>query len=225
MSVRGTTCYTAGHIQLQDEASHLIARLVDPIEGENVLDLCAGTGGKATHLAALMDNRGSITAVDISIRKLEALRKNARRLGVTIVDTQAGDARQKPGEAFHETFDKILVDAPCSGLGTLRRNPEIKWRSSPEDVTKCAALQKAILDNAAPYLKKGGSLIYSTCTIMPEENEEVIEEFISLHRNFICISPPDTIDSRVIDERGYFQAYPHRHGTDGFFGAVLRKKG
>jgi 16S rRNA (cytosine967-C5)-methyltransferase len=224
MPIRDTALFKAGHIQLQDEASQLIARLADPKEGENVLDLCAGAGGKTTHLAALMDNHGSIIAVDISKRKLEALRKNAKRLGVTIVDTQAGEARQKPGKPCHETFDKILVDAPCSGLGTLRRNPEIKWRSSPEDVTKCAVLQKAILDSAVPYLKKGGSLIYSTCTIMPEENEGVIKEFIVLHRNFICIRPPDTIDSRFVSDRGYFQSYPHRHGTDGFFGAVLRKK-
>jgi 16S rRNA (cytosine967-C5)-methyltransferase len=225
MPIRDTALFKAGHIQLQDEASQLIARLADPKEGENVLDLCAGAGGKTTHLAALMDNHGSIIAVDISKRKLEALRKNAKRLGVTIVDTQAGEARQKPGKPCHETFDKILVDAPCSGLGTLRRNPEIKWRSSPEDVTKCAVLQKAILDSAVPYLKKGGSLIYSTCTIMPEENEGVIKEFIVLHRNFICIRPPDTIDSRVVDDGGYLQSFPHRHGTDGFFGAVLRKKG
>jgi 16S rRNA (cytosine967-C5)-methyltransferase len=225
MPIRDTALFKAGHIQLQDEASQLIARLADPKEGENVLDLCAGAGGKTTHLAALMDNHGSIIAVDISKRKLEALRKNAKRLGVTIVDTQAGEARQKPGKPCHETFDKILVDAPCSGLGTLRRNPEIKWRSSPEDVTKCAVLQKAILDSAVPYLKKGGSLIYSTCTIMPEENEGVIKEFIVLHRNFICIRPPDTIDSRVVDDGRYLQSFPHRHGTDGFFGAVLRKKG
>lgn len=225
MSVRDTISYTEGHIQLQDEASQLIAHLVDPIQGENILDLCAGTGGKTMHLAALMDNCGSIMAVDISKKKLEALKKNARRLGVTIMDTQVEDARQKSGEAFHETFDKVLVDAPCSGLGTLRRNPEIKWRSSPEDVTKCAVLQKVILDKAAPCVKKGGSLIYSTCTLIPEENEKVIEDFISFHRNFICIRPPDTIDSRVVDDRGHFRSYPHRHGTDGFFGAVLRKKG
>ena len=225
MSIRDTAPFKAGHIQLQDEASQLIARLVDPKEGENVLDLCAGSGGKTTHLAALMDNRGSITAIDIRKKNLESLRKNAQRLGVTIVDTQVRDVSQKPEKALQEAFDKILVDAPCSGLGTLRRNPEIKWRLSLDDVTNCAALQKTILDNAASYVKKGGSLIYSTCTITPEENEDVVEEFISLHRNFICVRPPDTIDSRVVDDQGYLRSYPHRHGADGFFGAVLRKKG
>lgn len=171
-----------------------------------------------------MKNCGSIKAFDISEKKIDALRKNAQRLGVTIVDAHAGDAREKLGGSFSGRFDKIIVDAPCSGLGTLRRNPEIKWRSSPDDVTKFAAQQKAIMNNAALSLKKGGSLIYSTCTIMPEENEEVIDEFIAHHRNFICIRPPDTIDSRFVSDRGYFQSYPHRHGTDGFFGAVLRKK-
>lgn len=223
-SIRDTTCYAEGHIQFQDEASQLIARLVDPEEGENILDLCAGTGGKTMHLAAIMNNHGSITSVDISKKKLETLKKNARKLGVNIVNTKEGDAREKMKESCVGEFDKIIVDAPCSGLGTLRRNPEIKWRSSPEDVTKCANLQKIILDNAALYLKKGGSLIYSTCTIMPEENEKVIEEFIAHHRNFMCIHPPDTINSRVVGDLRYFQSYPHRHGTDGFFGALLRKK-
>jgi len=223
-SIRDTTCYAEGHIQFQDEASQLIARLVDPKEGENILDLCAGTGGKTMHLAALMNNHGSITSVDISKKRLEALKKNGRRLGVTIVNTQEGDAREKIEESCVGEYDKIIVDAPCSGLGTLRRNPEIKWRSSPEDVTKCANLQKIILDNAALYVKKGGSLIYSTCTIMPEENEKVIEEFIAHQRNFMCIHPSDTINSRVVGDLGYFQSYPHRHGTDGFFGALLRKK-
>ena len=225
MSIRDTKLFKAGHIQLQDEASQLIARLVDPKGGENVLDLCAGSGGKTMHLAALMENRGSIMAVDILKKKLESLRENAGRLGVAIVGTKVRDARQKPAEALHETFDKILVDAPCSGLGTLRRNPEIKWRLSPGDVTKSALLQKVIMDNAAPCVKKGGSLIYSTCTIMPEENEGVIEEFLSLHKDFICIRPPDAIDSRVVDDRGYLRSSPHQHGADGFFGAVLSKKG
>lgn len=223
MPIRDTTCYSAGHIQVQDEASQLIVRLVDPKPGDNIIDICAGVGGKTTHLAAMMNNRGSITALDINTEKIESLRINAKRLGVTIVDTYVGDARKKPENTFFERFDKILIDAPCSGLGTLRRNPEIKWRTTPEDVNKCSILQKALLECAARYLKDGGSLIYSTCTITPEENEAVIEDFIVRHRNFICIHPSDTIHLSLVDERGYFRSYPHRHGTDGFFGAVLVK--
>jgi 16S rRNA (cytosine967-C5)-methyltransferase len=223
MSARETDSYASGRIQFQDEASQLIARLVSPKPGENVFDICAGMGGKTTHLAAIMENRGSILALDISEKKIAALCKNVKRLDVAIVDKHVGDAREKPGKAFAESFDRILVDAPCTGLGTLRRNPEIKWRALPADAEKCSVLQKAILGNAAPYLKRGGSLIYSTCTITEEENEEVIEDFTNRHPDFICIRPPDTINSSLVDDHGYFRSYPHRHGTDGFFGAVLVK--
>ena len=223
MSVRETDCYTSGRIQYQDEASQLIARLVSPKPGENVLDICAGMGGKTTHLAAIMENRGSILALDISKKKSDALCKNLSKLDASIVDAQVGDAREKPGKAALESFDRILIDAPCTGFGTLRRNPEIKWRTFPEDAEKCSILQKAILENAAPYIKRGGSLIYSTCTITKEETEEVIEDFTNRHPDFICNHPPDAINSSLVDDRGYFRSYPHRHGTDGFFGAVLVK--
>jgi 16S rRNA (cytosine967-C5)-methyltransferase len=223
MSARETDSYTSGRIQVQDEASQLIGRLVSPKPGENVLDICAGMGGKTAHLAAIMENRGNILALDISEKQIDALCKNLSRLNAAIVDVQFGDAREKPGKAFIESFDRILVDAPCTGLGTLRRNPEIKWRACPEDAEKCSVLQKAILANAALYLKRGGSLIYSTCTITEEENEAVIEDFTNRHPDFICVCPPDTISSSLVDDHGYFRSYPHRHGTDGFFGAVLIK--
>jgi 16S rRNA (cytosine967-C5)-methyltransferase len=223
MSVRETDFYASGRIQVQDEASQLIAPLVSPKPGEKVLDICAGMGGKTAHLAAIMENCGSILALDISEKKIDALCKNIKRLDVAIVDTQVGDAREKPGRAMIESFDRILIDAPCTGLGTLRRNPEIKWRAFSADAAKCSVMQKAILENAAPCLKRGGSLIYSTCTITEEENEEVIEDFTGRHPDFICICPPDTINSSLVDDHGYFRSYPHRHGTDGFFGAVLVK--
>ncbi len=222
MPLREMAFYKAGHFQIQDEASQLISRLVDPKPGDNILDVCAGAGGKTTHLAAIMNNRGRITALDIGEKKIMALKKNSGRLGATNIDAQIGDAREIPGESFYGSFHRILVDAPCTGLGTLRRNPEIKWRTTEGDPKKFSVLQKAILASATRCLKKGGSLIYSTCTIVPEENEEVIKDFISHHQNFICIRPTDTIDSRLIGDRGYFQSYPHRHGTDGFFGAVLK---
>lgn len=224
VSVRETDCYASGGIQVQDEASQLIARLVSPQPGENVLDLCAGMGGKTAHLAALMENRGSILALDIGKGKIDALCKNVSRLHAAIVDAQVGDARERPGKAFFGSFDRILIDAPCTGLGTLRRNPEIKWRTLPADAGKCSFLQKAILENAAHYLKRGGSLVYSTCTITREENEAVIDDFTSRHPDFICNRPPDEINSVLVDDHGYFRSYPHRHGTDGFFGAVLARR-
>ncbi|MGO9137895.1 MAG: 16S rRNA (cytosine(967)-C(5))-methyltransferase RsmB [Syntrophales bacterium] len=223
MPVRETECYALGRVQVQDEASQLISRLVSPKPGENVLDVCAGMGGKTTHLTAIMENRGSILALDISKKKMDDLRKNASRLNAAIVETHVGDARERPGKAFIDSFDKILIDAPCTGLGTLRRNPEIKWRTLPADVEKCSVLQKAILENTAACLKRGGSLIYSTCTITKEENDQVIDDFINRHPDFICIRPPDKINSNLVDDHGYFRTYPHRHRTDGFFGAVLIK--
>jgi 16S rRNA (cytosine967-C5)-methyltransferase len=171
-----------------------------------------------------MNNRGRITALDISEKRIMALRKNAGRLGATNIDTQSGDARETPGESFYGSFDRILVDAPCTGLGTLRRNPEIKWRITEGGSKKFSVLQKDVLANAARCLKKGGCLIYSTCTIATEENEEVVEDFMSHHRDFICIHPPGAINSFFVDDRGYFRSSPHKHGTDGFFGAVLVKK-
>lgn len=225
MPIRETAFYSAGHIQVQDEASQLISHLVDPKPGENVLDLCAGTGGKTTHLAAIMNNRGRLTAFDISEKKIADLKKNTRRLGVTNIETQTGDAREMPTDTFYGSFDRILVDAPCTGLGTLRRNPEIKWRTTEEDPKKFSVLQKIMLAGAARYLKKGGFLIYSTCTITSEENEEVIKDFIAHHEDFICVQPPDTINSFLVDDQGYFRSYPHKHGTDSFFGAVLVKNG
>ncbi len=179
MPVREMALYKAGHFQIQDEASQLISRLVDLKPGENVLDVCAGIGGKTTHLAAIMNNRGRITALDIGEKKIMALRKNAGRLGVTNIDTQIGDARELSEKSFYGSFDKILVDAPCTGLGTLRRNPEIKWRITEGDPKQFSVLQKAILTSTARYLKKGGSLIYSTCTIATEENQEVVADFMT----------------------------------------------
>lgn len=218
------TLYTQGFIHVQDEASQLISRLVDPKPGTAVLDICAGIGGKTTHLAELMGNRGSILATDISEAKLLALKKNTERLGVTITSTRADDATRDMGETFHGIFNGILVDAPCTGLGTLRRNPEIKWLSSRKDVTQCAATQRKILNTATTYLKKGGRLVYSTCSTEPEENEKVIEDFLSQHRDFACIHPSNTIHSRLVDSHGYFRSFPHHHGTDGFFAAVLERK-
>ncbi|MGC9975461.1 MAG: 16S rRNA (cytosine(967)-C(5))-methyltransferase RsmB [Syntrophales bacterium] len=222
-SARETTFYTSGDIHFQDEASQLAARLVSPRPGENVLDICAGMGGKTTHLAALMENDGRILALDISKKKIDALCKNASRLNATIVDPRVGDARKEPRKDFPGTFDRILVDAPCTGLGTLRRNPEIKWRARPEDAERCAILQKVILEQAAACLKNGGYLVYSTCTITKEENEGVIKDFTDRHPDFICNRPPDAINSSLVDADGYFRSYPHRHGTDGFYGAVLVK--
>jgi 16S rRNA (cytosine967-C5)-methyltransferase len=220
-SLRETASYRDGHILLQDEASQLIAHLFAPRPGERVLDLCAGTGIKTTHLAEIMRNAGTILAVDIKERKLASLRELADRLGVGIVETRVGDATADLGPTFHEQFDGVLVDAPCSGLGTLRRNPEIKWRLRARDIKAFSGLQKKMLSRAAAYVKRGGTLAYSVCTVMPEENEAVIDDFLRRHNNFRPATPPESIDRSMIDEKGFFRTSPARQDMDGFFGAVL----
>ncbi len=220
-SLRETTSCREGLIQMQDEASQLIARLVAPQSGERILDLCAGAGVKTTHLAEIMDNEGSILAVDINEKKLAALQDLAKRMGVRIIETMAADATSDLGRAFHGQFDRILVDAPCSGLGTLRRNPEIKWRLDARDIKSFSDLQKKMLDSAPLYLKRGGVLAYSVCSVMREENEAVIEDFLSRNHDLRLVSPPAAIDKALMDDRGLFRTSPARHGTDGFFAAVM----
>jgi 16S rRNA (cytosine967-C5)-methyltransferase len=220
--LRETIAFRDGLIRVQDEASQLIARLTDPQPGERLLDLCAGAGGKTLHLAALMENRGSITAVDHQSEKLRLLREEAGRLGVTIVETQTADALAPP-ETFRGIFDRVLLDAPCSALGTLRRNPEIRWRLAPADIEKCSQIQRRLLRSAADCVRPGGRLIYSVCAVTPEENEAVIEDLLNSRTDFSLIKPPIAggIPHELIDAAGFFRTSPHRHGTDGFFAALF----
>ncbi len=222
-SVRDTFSYKEGQIQVQDEASQLAARLLDPRPGEKIFDACAGAGVKASHLAEIMKNQGTVTAVDISRQKIKALRENTDRLGIVIVEPLVRDLREDPGEAFRGDFDGILLDVPCSGLGTLRRNPEIKWRITAQDLRRHADLQKRLLGVAAGCLRQGGRLVYCTCSVMPEENENVISDFLSRNRDFRCIPPPALIPPSMVTDQGFFRTRPDRHGTDGFFGAVLQR--
>ena len=220
-SLREMASYQKGHIILQDEASQLIGLLTAPQPGEKVLDLCAGTGVKTTHLSEIMDNKGKITAVDINKGKLVSLRALADRMGAENVDTEVGDATTNMGPSWQGQFDRVVVDAPCSGLGTVRRNPEIKWRLQAHDLKSFSQLQKQILHSAAACLKRGGTLVYSVCTILPEENEAVIDDFLKHHSAFCLVSPPESINPTFIDKRGFFRTNTALHGTDGFFGAVM----
>lgn len=222
-SLRTTASYNKGHIHVQDEASQLIAHLLAPHPGERILDMCAGTGVKTTHLAELMGNRGNILAIDINTKKLAALKELMVRREVEIVETREGDASADIGQSFSESFDRILVDAPCSGLGTLRRNPEIKWRTKAADLKGFAELQKKIVTNASSCLIRGGILVYSVCTVTLEENEAVVDDFLNQHQDFHLVPPPETINRSMIDEKGFFRTSPDRHGTDGFFAAVMTR--
>lgn len=223
MPVRETLSFRRGEIQIQDEASQMASCLLDPGPGEKILDACAGAGIKATYIAEIMNNQGAVTAVDLSRQKIKALRENAGRLGIAIIDPLVGDLREAPGESFRDAFDGILLDVPCSGLGTLRRNPEIKWRITAGDLRRQSDLQKRLLGAAAGCLRPGGRLVYSTCSVMPEENEAVIADFLSRHGDFRCVRPPAGIPPSMVSDEGFFKTRPDRHGTDGFFGAVLRR--
>jgi 16S rRNA (cytosine967-C5)-methyltransferase len=216
--------YEEGYIQIQDEASQLISILLDPKPGEMALDVCAGVGIKTTHMAELMQNRGRIVAMDISSKKVELSRVLARRLGATIIEPIVHDATKDPQDDLHGKFDRVLVDVPCSGMGTLRRNPEIKWNTTTEDMKKIPPLQKEILNHSAPYLKNGGIMVYATCTISSAENEKVVREFLAVHPDFEC-TRQTTSPIDMLDRHGMFRTFPHLHGTDGFFGAALKRKG
>ena len=217
--------YREGLYQIQDEASQLIAYLLHPRPGERVLDLCAGVGGKTTHLAQFLENRGSVLAVDSNPRKVRDLWKNALRLGIKNIRFRTGDFLQ-PGffQKNQPAFDRILVDAPCSGWGVIRRHPDLKWRIRLEDSRRLAEQQIKFLQKAAEYLKPKGTLVYSTCTLCPVENEGVIERFLAGHPEFFLDSVAPYLPGPakgLADPRGFYYAWPHRHGTDGFFAARL----
>lgn len=215
-----------GWLQVQDEAAQLVSLILAPKPGQRVLDLCAAPGGKATHLAELMQNQGEIRAVDVSPAKLQIVQENCQRLGISIVKTLAQDAT-RPLPFSPGSFDSCLVDAPCSGLGTLRRHPEGKWRDRGADITRLQEMQNQILRQAVPHVKQGGVLVYSTCTLTSEENEGVIDTFLSEHPEFhlenaVRLLPPGC--EALVDAQGYLCTFPHRHGTDGFFAARMRRK-
>ena len=219
--IQKTDFFKTGLLRIQDEAAQLIAYLVNRESSLSILDACAG--GKATHLAAMMKNKGSIVAVDRSPERIVELKQEAIRLGIDIIEAQKVDLSVELPDSFKENFDCVLVDAPCSGLGTLRRNPEIKWRTHEKDVRAFATAQKVILQNASAAVKKGGRLIYCTCSLLPEENENIVDDFIKQNKIFYMCPPPESINRKLIDHRGFFHSYPHHHNMDGFFGAIIKR--
>jgi 16S rRNA (cytosine967-C5)-methyltransferase len=203
----------------QSRAAMAVARTLAPEPGETVLDLCAAPGGKTTHLAALMGDEGRIVAVERHRGRAQALERTAERMGVTCVEVRTADA----AEPVDGAFDRVLVDPPCSDLGTLASRPDARWRKNPATVDELVAIQAAILGAGAGAVRPGGVLVYSTCTISPRENEQQIDAFLARHDGFALEEPPS--DLRVWDHQGVptLQTLPHRDGTDGFFIARLRR--
>ena len=213
--------HAEGLVVPQDEGSMLVARLVAPRAGEFVIDACAAPGGKTTHLAALMGGRGRVLACDVTPKKVETVARQCRRVGATGVETRVLDAALL-GEACPDAADRVLVDAPCSGLGVVRRRPEIRWRVRPDDLAALAARQKRLLAGAAGAVRPGGRLVYSVCSLEPEEGREVIATFLAAFPTF----EPAAIEGRPFatpDAPGTVFLYPHQAGTDGFFVASLRR--
>ncbi|RYM07223.1 16S rRNA (cytosine(967)-C(5))-methyltransferase RsmB [Sporolactobacillus sp. THM7-7] len=222
--------YRKGLLTIQDESSMLVADAVSPSPGMQVLDTCAGPGGKTTHLAERMANKGTVIALDLHQHKTRLIDDAACRLGLTNIETKVMDAR-KAGSAFPEAhFDRVLVDAPCTGFGVIRRKPEIKWDKTRADAERLASIQRAILEAAAPLVKPGGWLVYSTCTINRDENDRQLNRFLQEHPEFSWESTlfsrfPEKIGrSRVSPETAMLQLFPFQFETDGFFIGCLEKK-
>ncbi len=212
--------YEDGLFQVQDESSMLVGALLEPQPGERVLDMCAAPGGKSTHLAELMDDRGQVWAMDIHPGRVARIRESAERLGLSSIHVIEQDARELQGA--EQSFDRVLLDAPCSGLGVLARRPDARWRRSPEDIPALAAVQKELLAAAGRYLRPDGVLVYSVCTLTKEEGSDVIDQFVRDHPKFSVALPPMGL-ARFRGENGHLTLWPHRHKTDGFVMARLSK--
>ena len=228
--------FASGAIEVQDEGSQLLALLVDARRGEMVADFCAGAGGKTLAIGAAMRGTGRLYAFDVSAHRLEGLKPRLARSGLSNVYPVAiAHERDERIKRLAGKMDRVLVDAPCSGLGTLRRSPDLKWRQTPQTVAELARLQTAILASAARLVKPGGRLVYATCSLLPEENEAIAQAFGAAHEDFAPLPVAGLLaQARVADapalasggEGGDFlRLWPHRHGTDGFFAAVWQRRG
>lgn len=208
------------YFYVQDESSMLVASILNPQPGQKVIDVCSAPGGKTTHLAQLMNNSGEIIASDIYPHKIELIKENAERLGITIIKTQVQDAAVNV-LSWNATADCVLVDAPCSGLGVLRRRAEARWNKSEENLKEFPPLQKTILANAARYVKPGGRLVYSTCTLETAENSEVVKAFLASNNDFELVEFAHPKTGIMIKE---LQILPQNDGIDGFYISALRRK-
>ena len=211
--------FQSGLFTIQDESAALPVLLLDPQSGDRVIDMCAAPGGKTTFIAELMKNSGKIIAIDKYESKLNLIRTSCERLGIGNVETLVADS----SDVVIPPADKIIVDVPCSGLGTLRKKPDIKWKREPEDIQHLVRRQTTLLENAAGLVKPGGVLVYSTCTVEPEENSGVIHTFLEKHPEFKIDDAQKFVNSSVVTSEGFIETFPHRHHVDGSFAARLIK--
>lgn len=216
--------FLSGKVEVQDEGSQLLGYLLAPKRRDMVVDFCAGAGGKSLMLGALMHSQGRIYALDNSEKRLNNLKPRLKRSGLSNLYPQLiSNENDIKVKRLTGKIDRVLVDAPCSGLGTLRRNPDLKWRQSPQSIEELKRKQAAILSSAANLLKPGGRLIYATCSFLPEENQEIVENFLGSHPRFILLNCAELLAQQKIplDTGTFLQLSPRQHGTDGFFAAAL----
>ena len=223
--------FTRGEVEVQDEGSQLLALLTDAKRGEMVVDFCAGAGGKTLALGAMMRNTGRLYAFDVSGHRLDALKPRLARSGLSnVYPAQIAHERDERIKRLAGKIDRVLIDAPCSGLGTLRRNPDLKWRQSPQAIAELQAKQTAILASAARLLKPGGRLVYATCSLLEAENEQIAAAFSESHADFAVRPAQELLEQAKLARAGelvagpYLRLWPHRHQTDGFFAAVWERK-
>ncbi|MCK5311070.1 MAG: 16S rRNA (cytosine(967)-C(5))-methyltransferase RsmB [Desulfobacteraceae bacterium] len=224
--------FKKGLFQVQDQAAQITTILLNPLPGETILDACAGNGGKTAHAAQLMQNKGRIVATDTSGKRLLNLEKEIIRLSLNIVETKQADILKYSDKSFDKAFDKVLVDAPCTGLGVLRRNPDAKWNKTYKDIKRNASKQKRLLSKTAQFVKPGGNILFSVCSSEKEENEDVIEDFLKQNNDFKidknlknqCLeNQVPFLDSSFFTDQGFFKSFPHAPFMDGFFVARLIK--
>jgi len=209
-----------GKVFVQDESAGLASRLLNPKPGSTVVDIASAPGGKATHMAVRMRNKGRITAIDKSHKRLEMLVSNASRMGIKIISPVVCDAIDFTGD----TFDRVMLDPPCTGWGTARKHSDLRWSKTPDDITNLARMQKAMIDKAAKLVKPGGMMVYSTCSIIRDENDQIVEEFLIRNNEFEVDSAAEFYDERIVNTRGFVKTYPDLERFDGAFCARLHRK-
>lgn len=226
-NLASSNAFKEGLLTIQDESSMLVAHALDIASNEKVLDACAAPGGKSTHIAEKLNQTGSVISLDLHEHKVKLISANAKRLGLENIETRALDSRKVQEQFANDSFDKILLDAPCSGLGVMRRKPDMKYTKKAEDLHRLQTIQLDLLDSVTPLLKNGGILVYSTCTIDNEENTRVIEEFLNKHPEFVGdLSVKERMPEAVqpLVEGFSLQVLPQDFGSDGFYIACLRKR-
>ncbi len=220
--------FKQGFFSIQDESAGLAAKLLSPEKDELIIDVCSAPGGKTSYISEMMNNQGQIIAVDKYLSRIEVMQKNFERLGVKnakVIHDDISDPRTADlKDLLIGKADKVLVDAPCSGLGVLSKKPDIKWKREPDDIVQLQKLQMEILENALKYLKPDGKIIYSTCTTETEENVDVIENFLNVHPEFSIENAAEFVPEKVVNKEGCIELFPHIHNTDGAFSARLGRR-